>query len=201
MLNGVNQSSFRSFRGFKENICARFFLQPIWELRAHPRPCKDAANTSSVLRRRLLSLTVCKHIIQSQTCPLLPAFLSLFRSLPFKIWLKLSFLWACDLFQRRPVALFFEGTSGQNAACGEFCRRRRRNLNDKKGSISEKGFPWQKYLQKGFWWPKYLPSFKYEMRNCGKCTRLEREWGSGEREDLLSEIFSQLRIWRTAELG
>ena len=140
MLNGVNQSSFRSFRGFKENICARFFLQPIWELRAHPRPCKDAANTSSVLRRRLLSLTVCKHIIQSQTCPLLPAFLSLFRSLPFKIWLKLSFLWACDLLQRRPVALFFEGTSGQNAACGEFCRRRRRNLNDKKGSISEKGF-------------------------------------------------------------
>ena len=149
MLNGVNQSSFRSFRGFKENICARFFLQPIWELRAHPRPCKDAANTSSVLRRWLLSLTVCKHIIQSQTCPLLPAFLSLFRSLPFKIWLKLFFLlWACDLLQRRPVALFFEGTSGQNAACGEFCRRRRRSLNDKKGSISEKGFPWQKYLQK-----------------------------------------------------
>ena len=26
MLNGVNQSSFRSFRGFKENICARFFF-------------------------------------------------------------------------------------------------------------------------------------------------------------------------------
>ena len=55
-------------------------------------------------------------------------------------WNCFFLLWACDLLQRRPVALFFEGTSGQNAACGEFCRRRRRNLNDKKGSISEKGF-------------------------------------------------------------
>ena len=60
------------------------------------------------------------------------------------------FLWACDLLQRRPVALFFEGTSGQNAACGEFCRRRRRNLNDKKGSISEKGFCDKNICKKGF---------------------------------------------------
>ena len=109
MLNGVNQSSFRSFRGFKENICARFFLQPIWELRAHPRPCKDAANTSSVLRRRLLSLTVCKHIIQSQTCPLLPAFLSLFRSLPFKIWLKLFFSVSLWSFPEKTCRIVFRG--------------------------------------------------------------------------------------------
>ena len=35
---------------------------------------------------------------------------------------------------------------------------------------------------------------KYVWENCGKCTRLEREWESEEREDLLSEIFSQPRI-------
>ena len=33
-----------------------------------------------------------------------------------------------------------------------------------------------------------------EVGNCGKCTRLEREWEFEEREDLLSEIFSQSRI-------
>ena len=155
MLNGVNQSSFRSFRGFKENICARFFLQPIWELRAHPRPCKDAANTSSVLRRRLLSLTVCKHIIQSQTCPLLPAFLSLFRSLPFKIWLKLFFLWACDLLQRRPVALFFEGTSGQNTLDKTLHVENFGGVGDetwmtKKAPSVKKGFRDKNICKKGF---------------------------------------------------
>ena len=132
MLNGVNQSSFRSFRGFKENICARFF-------------CNQSEN--------------CEHthgLVKMQQIP--PQFSGggscpwLFVNISFKVKLahcyllsspfsgashskfdwSYFFLWACDLLQRRPVALFFEGTSGQNAACGEFCRRRRRNLNDKK---------------------------------------------------------------------
>ena len=41
---------------------------------------------------------------------------------------------------------------------------------------------------------KYLANSQYEGGNCGKCTRLEREWELEEREDLLSEIFSQWRI-------
>ena len=196
MLNGVNQSSFRSFRGFKENICARFFLQPIWELRAHPRPCKDAANTSSVLRRRLLSLTVCKHIIQSQTCPLLPAFLSLFRSLPFKIWLKLFFSVSLWSFAEKTCRIVFRGHLWTKR-----CMWRILPASETKPEWQKRLHQWKRVLWQKYRWPKYLPSFKYEMRNCGKCTRLEREWGSGEREDLLSEIFSQLRIWRTAELG
>ena len=39
-----------------------------------------------------------------------------------------------------------------------------------------------------------MTNFNYEGGNCGKCTRLERERESEEREDLLSEIFSQSRI-------
>ena len=195
MLNGVNQSSFRSFRGFKENICARFF-------------CNQSEN--------------CEHthgLVKMQQIP--PQFSGggscpwLFVNISFKVKLAHCYLlsspfsgashskfdWNCFFsvslwsFAEKTCRIVFRGHLWTKR-----CMWRILPASETKPEWQKRLHQWKRVLWQKYRWPKYLPSFKYEMRNCGKCTRLEREWGSGEREDLLSEIFSQLRIWRTAEL-
>ena len=89
-----------------------------------------------------------------------------------------------DLFQRRSVALFFEGASWQNTACGEFWRLQRRKLNAKSVTKIFAKFP--------IWGGKL-----WQMHEIGKRVGIRRKRRSTERNIFTVEDWGRGKKVRT----